>query len=588
MLAALFKQYAKPLSFLSVLMAAVAAPYLIPENPDSAVFRSGTLALLLLLAAASPVCAALKKHSLRALIYGSGFAFLFLLCLGVGNELRFYDQLLPGFGSLIRRFAVPLLATPMTGSLISYAFAFTPKVSQKKSLKIPFIAYFLLFFVCYTLVLLAFYPGVICYDFEHEYTQYTTGIYQAAHPVFHTLFLGTIYHLGKAIFGSLMAGAALYSMVQLLLLAAMYAYACTFIQRRVNRLWIMLLLSAGFAILPFHGILAISTAKDPLFTGLCVLLTLWLWEIAEAPSAFLACKWRILRLGLCCILMALLRHNGVFAYIPACLAVIVLCRSKRMRASVVCAVILLCALFVPKGLEALMHATKTPSSEMMSIPCQQLLRTAARADISQDERTEIGAWFSQAMHRYNPHCADAAKGGNFDFARYQANPNEYWSMYFHYAKQQPRVYIEAFLENCAALWNPDDTSHTEALAGESYDHVYLITEYYYEEGRFDLHRDSKLPKLQTIIYNSTHHADHQDMLLLSQLFCPATYSFLLLLTTLMLLYKKCRHFALCTLPMWGIFISLLFSAGIFIRYAYPLMTCVPLLFSLACFSRQDT
>ncbi len=587
MIHTLLKKHAALLTALAVLGALIAAPYLTPENPDSAVFRSGTLGLLLLIAASSPVYASLKKHSLRALIYGGCFAFLFLLCLGIGNELRFYDQLLPGIGSMIRRFAVPLLAAPLTGSLFSYAFAFLPASRKTHDIQIPFIAYFLLFSICYTLVMFAFYPGVICYDFEHEYTQYTTGVYQAAHPVFHTLFLGFIYQLGKAISGSLMIGAALYSMVQLLLLAAMYAYACTFIQRRVNRLWIMLILSAGFAFLPFHSVLAISTAKDPLFTGLCVLLTLWLWEIIEEPIAFLTSKWRIFRFGLCCVLIALLRHNGIFAYIPACLAVILLCRNKRIHAAAVCTAIILCALLIPKGLETLMHATKTPSSEMMSIPCQQLLRTAARADIPEDERTEIGSWFSQAMHRYNPHCADAAKGGNFDFARYQADPSEYWSMYFHYAKAQPRVYIEAFLENCAALWNPDDTSHTEALAGESYDHVYLITDYYYEEGRFDLYRDSKLPKLKTFIYNSTHHADHQDTLLLAQLFCPATYSFLLLLTTLLLFYRKERRLALSTLPLWGIFISLLFSAGIFIRYAYPLMTAVPLLFSLAFFGKRS-
>ena len=586
MLEKLIQKYARLLSVLSVLMAAFAAPYLVPENPDSAALRSGTLAAVLLLGAIPAVYRALRQHSLRTLIYGSGFAFVLLLCMGVGNELRFYDQLLPGFGSLIRRFAAPALATPVAGSLFSYIFAHTPKAVKQGCVRIPYIAYFLLFAICYTLVLLAFYPGVICYDFEHEYAQFVSGVYQAAHPVFHTLFLGGIYHLGKALFGSLMAGAALYSMVQLLLLAAMYAYACTFIQRRINRPWIMLCLAAGFAFLPFHGVLAISTAKDPLFTGLCLLLVLWLWEIAEDPAAFLTCKWRIARFSLCCLLMALLRHNGVFAYAPACLAILLLCRGKRIRAATVCAAMLLCALLIPKGLEAMMHANKTPSSEMMSVPCQQLMRTAARADLPQEERDEISAWFSNAIHRYNPHCADAAKGGNFDFARYQADPSGFWSMYFHYAKAQPRVYIEAFLENCAALWNPDDTSHTEALAGESYEFVYLLTDYYYEEGRFDLHRDSKLPQLRDRLYRSTHHADHQDTLILAQLFCPATYSFLLLLTTLLLIQRK-KSLALCTLPLWGIFLSLLFSAGIFIRYAYPLMTCAAPLFMLAYFDRKD-
>ena len=79
MIDALLKKHAKPLALLAVLSAIFAAPYLIPENPDSAVFRSGTLPMLLMLASVSPVHTALKKHSLRSLLYGCGFAFFFLL-----------------------------------------------------------------------------------------------------------------------------------------------------------------------------------------------------------------------------------------------------------------------------------------------------------------------------------------------------------------------------------------------------------------------------------------------------------------------------------------------------------------------------
>ena len=584
MLQSIIRKYAGILTTLAVLSAAIASPFLIPENPDSPVFRSGTFALLLLIAAAFPVYQAFRNHSLRSLVYGIAFSLVFCICLGVGNEFRYYDQLLPGFGSLIRRFAVPVLAAPLVGCLFSFVFSYSPQQKNIK-LRIPYAAYFLLFATCYTLVMLAFYPGVVNYDFIHEYTQYTTGIYQAAHPVFHTLFLGLVYDLGLALFGTLTEAAAFYSTIQLLLLAAMFAYACVYIQQRIDHPLIILLLSAGFAFLPFHGVLAVSTTKDPLFTGLCMLLCLWLWEITSDPDAFLNNRIHILRMCICCLLMSLLRHNGLFAFIPGCLAIVLLCRNKKGKAILICTGIIALSMIVPRGLETLMHAQKTPSSEMMSVPCQQLLRTAARADIPENERFEIGAWFSQAMHRYNPHCADAAKGGNFDFARFQADPKSYWSMYLHYAKEQPRVYIEAFLENCVALWNPDDTSHTEALAGEEYDHVYLLTAYVYED-LFDIHPQSKLPRLRKFLYDSTHHADHQNTLLLAQLFCPAIYSHLLLLTTLLAFYRRERRLALCTLPMWGIFFSLLFAAGIFIRYAYPLMTTVPLLFALIVFGKR--
>ena len=581
----LIRRHSRLLALLAALSALFAASYMIPVNPDSAVFRSGTLGTLLILACAFPAEQALRRHSPRQLAFGTAFALLFTAALSLGSELHVYERLLPGMGSLLRRAAVPVMAAPLWGALFSWFFAMDIRLPAARR-RAPWALFFAVFCACYGAVLLAYYPGIINYDFPSEYHQFITGVYEAKHPVFHTVFSGAVNLLGQAVFGTQTAGAALYSAVQILLLAAMYAAAMCFVQRRVPGP-VTLALTALTALLPFHGIIAISTVKDALFTGLCLMLCLLLWRAAEDPDAVIASRRHLAALAAVCLLMALLRHNGLFAFLPALAVLPALCRGRRRRAAVFAAACALVCLLVPRGLETAVGAQKTPSSELMSIPCQQLLRTAARADIPEDERTEIGAWFSQAMHRYNPHCADAAKGGNFDFPRYQANPGEYWSMYLHYAKAQPRVYIEAFLENCAALWNPDGTSHTEALAGEQYDHVYLITDYFYEESRFDLHPASKLPKLKALIFDSTHHADHQETLLLAQLFCPATYSFLLLLTTLLLFFRKEKRLALCLLPLWGIFVSLLFCAGIFIRYAYPLMTVVPLMFVLAYFGRRN-
>ena len=53
---------------------------------------------------------------------------------------------------------------------------------------------------------------------------------------------------------------------------------------------------------------------------------LTLWEIAEDPDAFMARKAALLRVFLICLAMSLLRHNAVFAVLPAVLAVIILCR----------------------------------------------------------------------------------------------------------------------------------------------------------------------------------------------------------------------------------------------------------------------
>lgn len=578
----LLKRYAVPLSLLLVLLLAAAAPYFAPADPDSAVFRSGSLSAILALAAFFPIRLSLERHSRRELLCGLAFALVFSFCLGLGSELSFYGKLLPGMGSLLRRLAAPVMLALPLGALFSFVFSMRIPSVRSHS-RVPFAAFFLLFAACYGAILLAFYPGVIGYDFEHEIRMYRTGVYLAAHPVFHTLLLNTLYRLGEALFGSMTAGAALYSAVQLLLLAAMFAWACVFVQRRVPPL-VTAVLAAMFALLPFHGVLAISTAKDPLFAGLFTILALLVYEIAENPSAFSSSPLRILRFAACCLGMVLLRHNAVFAVLPACLVVLLLCRRRSLLAVVL--TLALCYA-LPHGLEASVGAWKVASTEMMSIPCQQLMRTAASGEASEEEFGQINEWFSGAVSRYWPHNADPSKG-NLDYARFCKDPSAFWSLYLRCAAAHPRVYLEAFLLNTEGLWNPDDISHSHGVTGEEYDFIYLNTAYSLSEDAYDIAPHSFLPKLRSLIYRSTHHASHEDIPFLSLLFRPSAYTFLLLVTLMRLLYERRRRFALSLLPAFGLLLSLFFAAGSFVRYAYPIMSAVPVMLALAFFARPQT
>ena len=572
------------LTLFSVLAAAFAAPYLVPGDPDAQVFRNGVLPALLLLAAAYPAHAAFEKHPARALKYGLFLGLVFTFFLGVGSELMFYDQLLPGMGSLIRRFAVPCMATPLVGALFSHLFTLPRRAPGASMRQLPYLFYFLVFALSYGATLLAFFPGIINYDFEGEIVQYLTGEYLASHPIFHTVLTGVLYRLGTLVFGSATGGAATYSVFQLLCLSAMFAWCCCFLQKRVP-LWATLLLTAAMAILPYNGVLAISTIKDTLFTGLCAMLCLTLWEIAESPEAFLSRKRNLARLFGICLTMSLLRHNAVFATLPALLVVILLCRNGRKKAVAACAVTLLFCLAAPRCLQYATHAKALLSSELMSVPCQQLMRTASRAtDLTEEEYDEISAWFSDAIHRYRPSYADPAKGGNFDLERYNEHPEAYWSMYLKYAKRYPRIYVEAFLANCMGIWYPDDTTHAHTMDSEEWDFVYLKTGNIVPEIVGEVNAHSYLPAYRTWIYNSMHHSRHENVPLYAQLFKPSTYVYLMLALTLLLRYRREKKFALCTLPTWGIIFSLLFSACILVRYSYPFMTCAPMFLLLVLFS----
>lgn len=127
--------------------------------------------------------------------------------------------------------------------------------------------------------------------------QYLTGEYLASHPIFHTVLTGVLYRLGTFGFRQRNRAAQRHTASSSCCVCPPCSRgAAAFLQKRVP-LWATLLLTAAMAILPYNGVLAISTIKDTLFTG-CAPCSAWtLWEIAEAPEAFLSRKRNLARLG---------------------------------------------------------------------------------------------------------------------------------------------------------------------------------------------------------------------------------------------------------------------------------------------------
>ena len=73
-------------------------------------------------------------------------------------------------------------------------------------------------------VYLAYYPGICAYDAPVQTGQIMEHYYFDHHPIVHTLFLQGMLWLGSHIFGSVNAGMAFYTAVQMLLLSGSMAY----------------------------------------------------------------------------------------------------------------------------------------------------------------------------------------------------------------------------------------------------------------------------------------------------------------------------------------------------------------------------
>ena len=90
---------------------------------------------------------------------------------------------------------------------------------------------FLFILACYVPMFGVAFPGSFAYDVPYQLRQVATGAYSTHHPLLHTLLLGGLLQLGRAL-GNMDIGAAIYTAVQMGLLAGCFALTCGSIARQ--------------------------------------------------------------------------------------------------------------------------------------------------------------------------------------------------------------------------------------------------------------------------------------------------------------------------------------------------------------------
>ena len=569
------RKHAAGCALLSVLCCAAAAPYLLPADPDSAVFRSGALPLLLLLACFMPAGGALKRAERGTLLRGLLLGFFFALALSLGSELAFYGELLPGARSLLRRVAVPLLAAPLTGLLFARLAMLTLHGRRQSGGTLPFACAIFLFWLP---VLLAYWPGMLNYDFAGEFAQHAEG-YSAIHPLLHSAFQNGILRLFES-GGDYTRGLLALSLLQMALFSLSLGRACAFVRARAG-LPAALFCALLFALHPVFSVLSCSMTKDTLFAAALLTLSLDLWELLEGRRFT---PLLILRILLCAVSVALLRTNGPVCLVPLLLLSCAAAKGLRGRMALLglgCAAASLC---VQLALQLLLSPAPFPGFQFYSVPAQQLVRAHAEGTLTEEEAAELRAWYTdEAGLAVHPHLADPAKG-YLDRARLETNGRDFLSLWARAAGHSIKPYAEAFLQLNIGSWYPDDKSHATIYPDVSWnDKGYLQTQELDIEG---FETTSLLPGVQAFYEQICRRNGYQKWPMLSLLFAPAVPFWVLLFAGMVLC---CRGRRRLTAPLFG---ALALWAGYLLgpctlpRYLLPLFCLTPVALSTALAVKQ--
>lgn len=524
----------------------------------------------------------------RFLKYVFGLGFLLALSFVLGSMLANEHRTCRSFVELIQMLSILAIMTFMSSIVTGLLFMLLTALRDgriksrfgRKEYDSAFVSafYTVVILLCWIPIFLAYYPSVFAYDAEGQLYQMIAHDYSTHHPLIHTLFLGAFFRLGEKLPGSYSSGMALHSIVQMFLMAMILGYVLAVLYRERTSWMMRVALLLFYALFPVNSILAVSTTKDVLFSGLVLLysvtLNRWYQESGKKSRRFGA------GFVLLSVLMLLFRNNAVYAWAVCQPFLFIFARKKGMlkRYAVIVAATLFLFGLGSTGLKTTVSAQSGSPREMLSIPLQQMARTRVmhEAEIDEAMRRKLDAYLPSewVFAAYNPYLADPVKNR----AVIHDDPAGLIKTWMQLGTRFPLTYVDAFLDNSIGYWYLADKTHSTIYGvGMESGFGYLNTDNRPMPAGYEIIEHSYLPKLRLFMERLISDNDYQKMPVLSVIFAPAFYWWLLCLYIAFFLYRKEYEMLVPALFLAAYYLTLLLSPTVLIRYMYPFVLSVPMM-----------
>lgn len=535
----------------------------------------------------------------RFLKYTFGLGFLLALSFVLGSMLTNEHRTCRSLVELVQMLAILAVMTFMSSIVTGLCFMLLTalrgghiksRFGQKEyDSRFLFAFYTVVILLCWLPVFLAYYPTVFAYDAEGQLYQVMANDYSTHHPLIHTLFLGAFFRLGEKLPGSYSSGMALHSIVQMFFMALILGYALTVLYRERTS-WIMrIVLLLFYALFPVNSILAVSTTKDVLFSGLVllyiVMLDRWYNGKMEKTKGFGA------GFVLLSALMLLFRNNAVYAWL-VCQPILLFSARKKgvlKRYALIAAATLFLFALGSMGLKTAVSAQSGSPREMLSVPLQQMARTRVmhEAEIDDAMRQRLDAYLPSewVFAAYNPYLADPVKNR----AVIHDDPAGLIKTWAQLGIQFPLTYVDAFLDNSIGYWYLADKTHSTIYGvGMESGFGYLSTDNRTMPAGYEIIEHSYLPKMRLFMERLISDNEYQKIPVLSVIFAPAFYWWMLCLYIAFFLYRKEYGMLVPALFLAAYYLTLLLSPTVLIRYMYPFVISSPMMLCMVGRERQNT
>ncbi len=430
-----------------------------------------------------------------------------------------------------------------------------------------FLASFAACAAIYLVLLLNQYPGAMESDHMRQLKALLNGVVENRNPLVNSALVYGCVSLVTALGGSMNAGVFLYSVVQLLFLASVFAYGVTLVYRAGYRKGIVLGALLFYALVPYNIFYSYGMWKDAFFAGWLLLTVFKAWSLLIRRREGRAVRTVDYALLFLCALMASLSRNSgwsaLIVFAP-CLLLLkaekTLCRRAAISALAGAAL----AIVVMGPVYSAFGVIPTADSiTPICVPLQQVGQVIAEEKpLTEEEAALIDAVADreQIKETFDPYVADPMKDALYpSIEAFDANKSAYARLWLTLGARYPLTYFRAYKNLMRMYYDPDLSSEV------AYKWVY--------ENDFGVYRDPKLlPALDFGYYESV-----LELPVLNLLKRPGAILWCMLACWQLCALTGRRRMRVMYVPFFMVFVGLFFTAPVALfRYVYSVAACLPL------------
>ncbi len=317
---------------------------------------------------------------------------------------------------------------------------------------------FLCCLLCWLPYYLYQYPGIMTPDSINQLEQILGVVpFSNHHPWVHTLVFGLFYRIGYALTKNMVIAVSVYTFFQMCLLAGSVAYFISTLRSHKIRPFVLLIIMAFYALIPYHAVFSVTVWKDIPFAAAVLLFSCAIFRLSIRNSV---CAGNLLVFMISGVMICLFRSNGWYAFLLALPFLLFGFRKKAKAVYPPLFAALLLAVIVKYPVMNAFHVRQPDFIESVSIPMQQITAVICNDRYLSGEELaliEEVVDLTYIHDLYNPTFADNIKelvrAGNQDYL--VAHKKEFLKLWIDLGLRYPGDYLTAYVHQTYGYWYPD-------------------------------------------------------------------------------------------------------------------------------------